>query len=390
MEEFFGPLLGILLLLWLAYLGLAAAGEVLVLSLAVTLGSAIVLGILLLARTWRASSLARVISARWSDEGIQWSMEYDGVIRWSGANWQAVTCVVFGGIAAVPGFQESGSFKKLIPPQQILGVIVTIIILVGSGILIGKFFRWLAVHQVRCAINARDRQATRCAESLAALRKEEGSNDACSAKLGVMWKKFSTGIGEYVEEHREELLQDMGFLEKSVQEALRKARADRRDLEQAEREHGVAMDMFRAASIAVNRTGGITLIKELEAIYEAMESDNMRGLLLDRKWEDYRAIQRELATDLKRLKVAAEKYEGVAFAPETSVDDGAMTPARAYKLLDAAPDMPLADIKKNYRRKANDYHPDKAATTNDALRQLAEEHFKEINLAWAYVEANHS
>jgi DnaJ-domain-containing protein 1 len=243
---------------------------------------------------------------------------------------------------------------------------------------------------VQGAIEARDRQATRCAESLAALRETESSNDEYSAKLGVVWKKFSAGIGEYVEEHREELLHDMGFLERSVQEALGKARADLRDLELAEREHGAALDIFRDASIAVNRTGGITLIKELEAIYEAMESDNMRGLLLARKWNDFRAIQREVADDLKRLKLAAEKYEGAAFAPESPADDGTMTPARAYKLLDAAPDMPIADIKKNYRRKANDYHPDKAATTNKALKKLAEDHFKEINLAWAFVEENHS
>jgi DnaJ-domain-containing protein 1 len=388
-ENFFGAALGILLMVWLAYLGLAAAGEALVLSLAATLGTSIVLGMFLLAKTLRASSLASVISARWSDEEIQWSMDYDEVVRWSKANWLAVISAICGGVVAVKCFQESASFKKLIPPQQILGTIVTILALVGTGILIGKFFRWFAIHQVRGAIESRDRQATRCAEFLAALREAESSNDECSAKLGVMWKKFSAEIGEYVGEHREDLLQDMGFLEQSVQEALAKARADRRELEQAEREHGAAMSIFREASIAVNRTGGITLIKELEAIYEAMESDNMRGLLLDRKWNDYRAIQREVADDLKRLKVAAEKYEGAAFAPESPADDGTMTPSRAYKLLDAAPDMALADIKKIYRRKANDYHPDKAATTNEALRKLAEEHFKEINLAWAFVEANH-
>lgn len=387
MEDFLSAIICFLVLAWLVGMGFMAAGTILVPSLVITLGVAFLLFLVLLVRTCRASSLARVVSARWSDEEICWSVNHDEVVRWSQANWLAVICAVCGGLVAVGGFAGSERFQVLSPFRRGLGVILTIIVLVGTSILIGKLLRWFAVHRVKVAIESRKRQAMRCAGLLQTLRQMEGENKGLAAGMGVEWTYFSGAIGDYVAAHREDLLRDMGHLEHSVRTALDKARADHRELEDAAGEHAATMTAFRNASVAVNHTGGITFIKELEIIYEALESENMRGLLTGRKWDDYRAIQHEVIADLHRLKTAAEQYEGAAFAPEPP--EGEMGASRAYKLLDAAPEMPLDEIKRNYRRKANAYHPDKAATTNDDLRDLAEEHFKEITLAWAYIEENH-
>ena len=55
-----------------------------------------------------------------------------------------------------------------------------------------------------------------------------------------------------------------------------------------------------------------------------------------------------------------------------------------YDVLGVAPDATLDQIKRGYRQKISQYHPDKVANSADEIRQLAESRSKQINTAYEY------
>jgi DnaJ-domain-containing protein 1 len=55
-----------------------------------------------------------------------------------------------------------------------------------------------------------------------------------------------------------------------------------------------------------------------------------------------------------------------------------------YDVLGVAPDATLEQIKRGYRQKISQYHPDKVANSADEIRQLAESRSKQINRAYEY------
>ena len=55
-----------------------------------------------------------------------------------------------------------------------------------------------------------------------------------------------------------------------------------------------------------------------------------------------------------------------------------------YDVLGVAPDATLEQIKRGYRQKISQYHPDKVANSADEIRQLAESRSKQINPAYEY------
>jgi DnaJ-domain-containing protein 1 len=55
-----------------------------------------------------------------------------------------------------------------------------------------------------------------------------------------------------------------------------------------------------------------------------------------------------------------------------------------YDILGVAPDATLEQIKRGYRQKISQYHPDKVANSADEIRQLAESRSKQINTAYEY------
>jgi hypothetical protein len=54
-----------------------------------------------------------------------------------------------------------------------------------------------------------------------------------------------------------------------------------------------------------------------------------------------------------------------------------------YKILGISADCTLDEVKKAFRKKAKQFHPDLNKT------QGAEEHFKRVNAAWEFLEKNH-
>ena len=55
-----------------------------------------------------------------------------------------------------------------------------------------------------------------------------------------------------------------------------------------------------------------------------------------------------------------------------------------YETLGVTPDATLEQIKRAYRQKISQYHPDKVANSADEIRQLAEVRSKQINAAYEF------
>ncbi len=58
------------------------------------------------------------------------------------------------------------------------------------------------------------------------------------------------------------------------------------------------------------------------------------------------------------------------------------------RVLGVAPDAPIEDIRRAYRRLATDYHPDKVASVSEGLRELAQVEMQKINEAYDYFKKN--
>ncbi|AFZ38272.1 heat shock protein DnaJ domain protein (plasmid) [Stanieria cyanosphaera PCC 7437] len=60
----------------------------------------------------------------------------------------------------------------------------------------------------------------------------------------------------------------------------------------------------------------------------------------------------------------------------------------SYQLLGVKPSNTWAEIKKVYRKLVKQYHPDRFL--NNSAKQTAESKFKQINLAYEYLEQHHN
>jgi len=138
------------------------------------------------------------------------------------------------------------------------------------------------------------------------------------------------------------------------------------------------MKLYTIVAIEVNWTSSMPMIKEMEYDYEGLTSENLKSLLVDKKWDDFHDIVKEIMMDLQQLRELAIKYqeEGTtSYKKETEEE-------KAYRVMEISPHASNEDIKKAYRDLARNYHPDNAEQTTRGIKKLAEDRFKEIN--WAY------
>jgi hypothetical protein len=93
-------------------------------------------------------------------------------------------------------------------------------------------------------------------------------------------------------------------------------------------------------------------------------------------------------------KVASEGQKRGPYPGSDSTDSGhneereartsSARPTRAawHKILQVPPDSSMEDIRRAYRRRMSEYHPDKVAQLGEEIRQVADQKSKEINAAY--------
>ena len=195
---------------------------------------------------------------------------------------------------------------------------------------------------------------------------------------------YQQKVAKFANTHKAELLADTtGKLNKVIAQTIEEEREDLKELKQAQETYDHAMDLYNQTTREVNKTGSISLIKELEADYEGLTPERFGELLIGRNWAAFHSIIESLIEDIERLKQVALKYqhEGYEEKPkdreEKEPDRGEMTEERAYSVFRALPPMSCARLRSAYRELAKGCHPDKKED-----KEKADALMTELNLAY--------
>lgn len=337
-------------------------------------------------RVLQPDLLARILNPQWDETSstVRWSINSSALQHQSRA-------ILFSFLAVVPGvillaLQLPGLFAQ--PRLDGLDEFFRkaagcIMAFGGTGLAVAASQNW-TVKACKKAVRDVVDEYSAASEQFKALKEIESEIRSLAEEIGVSWPPgLSEDIRAYIEREKQSLLLDGAGFRQRVATALDSARADARMLESAKERHKLTLSDFRVAARQANRAGAMTLVEELEAMHQAMTSDAMMSLLIDRRFSEFEAIHRDMAADLNRIVKQAEQYQ--------ATDNAARSPAesalqKAFRVLGIREDMSRDAMKKRYKQLAADYHPDRAEQTTAAIRMLAEERFKEINVAWRTVE----
>ena len=105
---------------------------------------------------------------------------------------------------------------------------------------------------------------------------------------------------------------------------------------------------------------GVNTGKEVTESSDSWSNNNSKNRTESKDNDDYKSSQKHVSKD-------------------TSITESLKND---YKLLGLEPSASKNAIKRTYRELANKYHPDKAPSTTNEIRELAEQKFKQIKLAY--------
>jgi hypothetical protein len=180
-----------------------------------------------------------------------------------------------------------------------------------------------------------------------------------AVKMQIQFPNNSlASICQYVEVNKADLLTYTGGLDRLLATELKKAKEDRDNLKKAVNLYEQALSFYTDASLQVNRTGSMPLIKELEQHERLLNHQDIKALLLQRKWADYNNALNLIIADLQNLKDLAVRYQEEGFEYEEESQDESseeippkeqMTEADALKILGLAKEATKEEIKRVYR-----------------------------------------
>ncbi|MBI4201918.1 MAG: J domain-containing protein [Chloroflexi bacterium] len=92
-------------------------------------------------------------------------------------------------------------------------------------------------------------------------------------------------------------------------------------------------------------------------------------------------VRRMLAS--RRIPKGGQEQAGESSEESPGQQNGRVSTHRSpFDVLEVAPEATVEDVRSAYRRKVQQYHPDKVADLGPELRQVAERQMKEINAAY--------
>lgn len=363
-------------------------------ALLINLGMGLLMALARAMMIRRPGPLAKIINARWDENAstLHWRADPSAVEKQS----LALPLVLFSSLPGVlylftafPAFFAEAKFEgNDISDASFLKVIIALMVLGGvcvAGTLNYKMANAFCAASVRGVL----KHFSIGAEQFEKLGEAEAEIRSLCDEIGVTWPPgMSEDINEYIQREKESLLVNGRAFRNHVESALEQARADAENLRAANRFQQQTLSAFKEAARAANRAGAITLIKEMESLHEAITSENMMSLLVERRWDEYVDIHREMAADVERISRQAEEYDSAeSEAPPISHTAPGETPLqKAFRVLGVNGGMSREAIKQSYRQLAKDYHPDKAGQATEAIRTLAAERFKEIQEAWEIIK----
>jgi DnaJ-domain-containing protein 1 len=257
--------------------------------------------------------------------------------------------------------------------------------LIGASVLTHKATTKICRASVRGVV----RHLERASIGLDALRDAEANIRNVAQEIGVDWPEGLTeNVGAFLSGQCDSLLLHARAFRCHVASALQQAEGDLACLSKARDCVRTLRTRFRDASAAANRADAITLIHELEAMHEAMTSESMTSLLIERRWSDFASITKDMQADLTRVEQQARRYERCQQPQSEAATESEFR--KACRILGCDENTTPGELKQRYRELANSFHPDKSSQATPAVRALAEERFKEIQQAWETIKAVHA
>jgi hypothetical protein len=124
-------------------------------------------------------------------------------------------------------------------------------------------------------------------------------------------------------------------------------------LGEALRVYNSAEEVYKEASYKVRKI--MPFVKILEDIYERLNSENVKSLLIARKWEEYGDVINTTTEILKDMEKQAENYQQGGYEEEETEETEV---ERAYRLLGVPATATDEQVKKMYKLLVLMWHPD--------------------------------
>jgi len=199
---------------------------------------------------------------------------------------------------------------------------------------------------------------------------------------------YQQKVAKFANAHKAELLADTtNKLNKMIVRTIEEAQADLKELKKAQEAYDTAMKLYDQTTREVNRTGSISLIKELEADYEGLTPEFFGELLVKRDWAAFHSVAESLIEDIEHLKRVALKYQREGYEESKDYeyersDKQEMNEERAYSILGVVPPVSNDLIRKTYRLLVQGCHSDHKKDN----KEKADARMRDLNLAYAFLK----
>lgn len=204
-------------------------------------------------------------------------------------------------------------------------------------------------------------------------------------------EKYIVTINDFVNLNSETM-----FLQTTIEEFKRKIKIEvnnakkyRKDLTNAIALRGKADKAYEKAGDAVYKNGSDMLLRQLQNSFETLNSSVIKDLICDQKWKEYEDTINLIIAYFDKLKITADKTaakdENENEENGDQNDNQEMTEQEAYELLMVSDTVTKEEVKKAYRIKITECHPDKFMEQPDFVKKASHEMSVKINKAYKVI-----
>lgn len=137
--------------------------------------------------------------------------------------------------------------------------------------------------------------------------------------------------------------------------------------------HQRLMEQCDSVAKSVSATGSVSLLRQLDSIYEGLNSQQLHGMFVSGDWEELQDVFQLMVDDLARIQGIGA---GCRTGGDTAPDRNSLSEEeQAYVTLGVPPGASDEDIRAAYRLLSRMWHPDKGVVKDDSR-------MKDINEAY--------
>ena len=223
------------------------------------------------------------------------------------------------------------------------------------------------------------------------LRNIESSIGNLAGQLRIAFAAdYVTEVEEHVRSHQVELVFERAAFSQFMNTRLQSAREDH---DQLKRGHGRIQEMeklYLQTAREVNRTNSVSLITESDWLGAGLKPENLPTLLSARKWDEFSQACTMMIDEMTALRECADKHAGTR---AESADSGAIpnriTRAEALRILGLSEGATFPTIERARKEAIKKFNVDHRQTLEPHIRELVEEKFKQVNIAFDFLKSEY-